>query len=43
MKNDYIVTRHTVEKTEEEKEEIYKDIAAIFVRMAQNEKQKSKN
>lgn len=37
MKNEYKVTRHTVEKTEEEKEETYKELANIFIRMAQKE------
>ena len=33
----YTVTRHTVETTEEEKEEIYEQIANIFIRMAQKD------
>lgn len=37
MGKEYIVTRHTVETTEEEKEEIYKRLADIFIRMAQKE------
>ena len=40
MKKEYKVTRHTVETTKEEKEEIYKQIADIFVRMAQKELEK---
>lgn len=38
MKVDYKVTRHIVNTTEEEKEEIYQELANIFVRMAQKEK-----
>ncbi len=37
MKKEYTVTRHFVETTEEEKEEIYKEIADIFIRMAQKD------
>ena len=37
MKKEYKVTRYFVETTEEEKEEIYKQIANIFIRMAQKE------
>ena len=42
MKREYKVTRHFVDTTEEEKEEIYKEMAAIFVRMAQKDLEKSK-
>lgn len=34
MKKEYKVTRHFVETTEEEKEEIYEQIANVFIRMA---------
>lgn len=37
MKKEYKVTRHIVETTEEEKEEIYKEMANIFIRMAQKD------
>ena len=37
MNREYKVTRHFVEITEEEKEEIYEKVANIFIRMAQNE------
>lgn len=40
MKKEYKVTRHFVDTTEEEKEEIYKEIANIFIRMAQKEIEK---
>lgn len=36
MKKEYKVTRHFVETTEE-KEEIYKEIANIFIRMARKD------
>lgn len=42
MKREYKVTRHFVDTTEEEKEEIYKEIANIFIRMAQKEIEKDK-
>lgn len=42
MKKEYNVTRHFVETTEEEKEEIYEQIANIFIRMAQKEIEKNK-
>ena len=42
MKKEYKVTRHFVNTTEEEKEEIYKKMATIFVRMAQKDLEKSK-
>ena len=40
MKKEYKVTRYTIEKTEEEKEEIYEELAKIFIRMAQKENKK---
>lgn len=43
MKKEYKVTRHIVETTEEEKEEIYKQIASIFIMMAQKEYEKINN
>lgn len=42
MKNEYKVTRHFVETTEEEKEEIYEQIANIFIRMAQKDLERNK-
>lgn len=42
MSKEYKVTRHTVETTEEEKEEVYKQLAEIFIRMAQRELKESK-
>lgn len=42
MKKQYKVTRHFVETTEEEKEEIYEQIADIFIRIAQKEMEKHK-
>lgn len=42
MKKEYKVTRYFVETTEEEKEEIYEQIADIFIRMAQKEINESK-
>ena len=42
MKREYKVTRHFVETTEEEKEEIYEKIADIFIRMAQKEIERNK-
>ena len=42
MSKEYKVTRHFVNTTEEEKEEIYKEIANIFIRMAQKELEKNK-
>ena len=41
MKKEYKITRHFVETTEEEKEEIYEQIAIIFIRMAQKEMEKN--
>lgn len=38
MKVEYKVTRHVTDTTEEEKEEIYQELANIFVRMALEEK-----
>lgn len=37
MNKEYKVTRHTIKTTEEEKEEVYKQLADIFIRMAQKE------
>lgn len=37
MSKNYKVTRHFTNTTEEEKEKIYKEIADIFIRMAQKE------
>lgn len=42
MKKEYKVTRHFVNTTDEEKEEIYKEMANIFIRMAQEEIEKNK-
>lgn len=42
MKKEYKVTRHFVQTTKEEKEEIYEQIANIFIRMAQKEMEKDK-
>lgn len=39
MNNEYKVTRHVVDTTEEEKEEVYKQLADIFVRMALKERE----
>lgn len=39
MKKEYKVTRHVANTTEEEKEEIYKQLADIFVRMALKERE----
>ena len=39
MKKEYKVTRHVVNTTEEEKEEVYKQLANIFVRMALKERE----
>lgn len=41
MKKEYKVTRYFVETTEEEKEEIYKQVADIFIRMAQKDFEKN--
>lgn len=38
MKKEYKVTRHVVNTAEEEKEEIYKQLADIFIRMALTER-----
>jgi len=37
MKKEYKVTRHISNTTEEEKEEIYKRLANIFIQMAQRD------
>ena len=42
MNIEYKVTRHVVNTTEEEKEEIYEQIAKIFIRMAQKEIERNK-
>lgn len=42
MNKDYKVTRHFVETTEEEKEEIYEQLANIFIRMAQKDLERNK-
>lgn len=39
MNKEYKVIRHVVDTTEEEKEEIYKQLADIFVRMALKERE----
>lgn len=39
MKKEYKVTRHVANTTEEEKEEVYKQLANIFVRMALKERE----
>lgn len=39
MKKEYTVTRHVDDTTEEEKEEVYKQLADIFVRMALKERE----
>ena len=41
MKKDYKVKRYISDKTETEKEEIYKEIANIFIRMAQKDLMKN--
>lgn len=43
MKKEYIVHRYVVESTEEEKEEIYKQVAEIFMRMARKQMEKEKD
>lgn len=42
MKKEYKVTSYHPETTEEEKEEIYEQIANIFIRMAQKDLEKNK-
>lgn len=37
MKKEYKVTRHIADTTEEEKEEIYKRLANIFIEMARRD------
>lgn len=39
MDKEYKVTRHVADTTEEEKEEVYKQLADIFVRMALKERE----
>ena len=41
MNKEYKVTRHIIERTEEEKEEVYKELANIFIRMAQIERRET--
>ena len=41
MRTEYKVTSHVIDSTEEEKEEVYKELANIFIRMAQKEWKKS--
>lgn len=42
MKKEYKVTSYVIESTEEEKEEVYEQLANIFIRMAQKELEDSK-
>ena len=42
MKKEYKVTSHVIDTTEEEKEEIYEQLANIFIRMAQKELERNK-
>lgn len=42
MKQEYTVTRHFVETTKKEKEEIYEQMANIFIRMAQKDLERNK-
>ena len=42
MKKEYKVTSHVIESTEEEKEEVYEQLANIVIRMAQKELEDSK-
>ena len=39
MNKEYKVTRHVADTTEEEKEEVYKQLADIFIRMALKERE----
>ena len=41
MNKGYKVTRHIIESTEEEKEEVYKELANVFIRMAQKERRET--
>lgn len=41
MKIEYKVTRYITNTTEEEREEIYQELANIFVRMAQKDRRKT--
>lgn len=43
MKKEYKVTRHVINTTEEEKEEIYKQLADIFIRMALKERENERS
>ena len=38
---EYKVTRHVVERTEEEKEEFYKELANTFIKLALEERRKT--
>ena len=42
MNKEYKVTRHVVDTTEEEKEEVYKQLADIFIRIALKEREEEK-
>ena len=42
METEYKVTRYVANTTEEEKEEVYKELANIFIRMAQEDIKKQK-
>ena len=37
MDKEYKVTSHVIQSTEEEKEQVYEQLANIFIRMAQKE------
>lgn len=43
MKSEYKVTSYYPETTEEEKEEIYEQIAKVFIRMAQKDLKRNEN
>lgn len=43
MKSEYKVTSYHPETTEEEKEEIYEQIAKVFIRMAQKDLKRNEN
>lgn len=43
MKSEYKVTSYHPETTEEEKEEIYEQIAKVFIRMAQKDLKRNDN
>lgn len=42
MNKEFKITRHIIEKTEEEKEQIYEEIANIFIRIAQKDNEFNK-